>query len=341
MNGMQIEKDIEEMLHTFPFRENMEGKTFLVSGATGLIGSLLVRVLIEAGKELARAPRVIALARDKKKARTLLPGSGCLTIVEADMTLPLPEIPLKADYIIHTASPTASSFLSKNPVETLLTIHNGTAHLLEYARKEGVSGFVFLSSLESYGMSETDSPIGEDFHGYLNPMTSRSSYPVAKMEAECLCHAYWSEYGVPATVARLTQVLGAGVSPSDNRVFAQFARSILERRDIILHTSGESAKPYCYTTDAISAIFHILFKGKPGEAYNIANEATYVSIRELAEFLVKTFAPQIKVTTEIKENMGYAPSTKLRLDTRKLQQLGWQPQVGLEEMFRRLLLSLE
>ena len=111
--------------------------------------------------------------------------------------------------------------------------------------------------------------------------------------------------------------------------------------DIVMHTKGESAKPYCYTTDCASAILTILLKGANGEAYNVANEDTYISIYDMACFLRDNFNPRINVVIEEHPEMGYAPVTKLHLSAKKLIDLGWKPQVGLREMFNRLINSIK
>ncbi|WP_435368759.1 NAD-dependent epimerase/dehydratase family protein, partial [Parabacteroides goldsteinii] len=130
---------------------------------------------------------------------------------------------------------------------------------------------------------------------------------------------------------------GAGVSRQDTRVFAQFAKSVISGQDIVMHTSGESAKPYCYTIDAIIALFYLLLKGEPGKAYNVATPNTYISIYDLAHLLVKKFNKNCHVVIEARDNMGYAPVTKLNLSTEKLEALGWKPFFKLEEMFDRLI----
>ena len=111
--------------------------------------------------------------------------------------------------------------------------------------------------------------------------------------------------------------------------------------DIILHTKGESAKPYCYTTDVVSAILYILLKGKSGESYNVANSDTYISIRGMAEFMIERFNPSVKIIIDEKNNMGYAPVTKLNLSTEKLKSLGWKPQKNLYCMFNNLIQSMK
>ena len=105
----------------------------------------------------------------------------------------------------------------------------------------------------------------------------------------------------------------------------------------MLHTTGELARPYCYTIDAISAILFILLKGNPGEAYNVANEDTYISAKDMAEFVRVNFNPSITVRVELNDNMGYAPVTKLKLSTSKLRSLGWKPKYNLSCIFSRLI----
>lgn len=157
---------------------------------------------------------------------------------------------------------------------------------------------------------------------------------------ECLCASYAKEYGVPVKVARLSQTFGPGVDYEDGRVFAEFARCALEKRDIVLHTEGNTVRTYCYTKDALSGILYILLKGNTGEAYNVTNMDTAVSIREMAELVCKTIgAGEIKVTVDIPEDIcsfGYNPEMVIRLDSGKLMNLGWTPTVGIEEMYTRL-----
>jgi nucleoside-diphosphate-sugar epimerase len=164
---------------------------------------------------------------------------------------------------------------------------------------------------------------------------------MAKRAVENLCCLYAAEYGVPAKVARLTQTTGAGISRDDNRVIAQFARLVAQGQDIVLHTTGESARPYCYLMDCISAILFILLKGNPGESYNVANEETYISARGMAEYLKQHFNPSIQIRVELNGSMGYAPATKQRLSAQKLRNLGWEPEYPLHRIFERLIAYLK
>lgn len=338
MNIIQ-HKDIQDFVVSCPFRELLLNKTILITGATGLIGSNLIHCLLALDCNI----KVVAPIRNLKKAERLFSQSELenIRLLECDIVNYNYDALCDIDYIVHCAAPTASKYFIEHPVETFDVIYSGTKVLLNYARKRQIKGFVYLSSLEVYGEIYDDSkPVCEDSQGYLDIMAVRSSYPMAKRAAENLCCLYAAEYGVPVMVARLTQTTGAGIALDDNRVIAQFARLATYGNDIVLHTTGESARPYCYTTDAVSAILYILFKGQKGNVYNVANENTYISARDMAEFVRVNFNPSIKVRVELKNDMGYAPVTKLNLSTEKLKGLGWLPRYGLYEMFDRLIKSL-
>ena len=253
------------------------------------------------------------------------------------MTQPLFGLGFTIDYIVHCANSTSSKFYVEHPVENINTAYLGTNIVLQFAKDNNVKSMVYLSSLECYGTVDDDKEITEDMMGFITPTDVRSSYSLGKRATECLCHCYAKEYGVPVKMARLTQTFGAGVSLEDNRVFAQFAKSIIKGEDIILHTNGESAKPYCYTIDCICALLYLLMAGENGEAYNVANSETYISIYDMAKFLVDNFNPKCRAKIELNDNMGYAPVTHLNLNTKKLQDLGWKPYYGLKEMYGQLI----
>ena len=332
-------QDIREFANSFLLADEFCGSSFLITGATGLIGSSLIHCLLALDRDI----RIVAPVRNMQKAYAMFEeGTKSIELIDCDFLSFDYNTIGSVDYIVHCAAPTSSKFFVDHPVETFDTIIKGTSVLLKYARNHPVKGFVYLSSLEVYGSISDDSqPITEDIQGYWDPMNVRSSYPVAKRAAENLCCSYAHQYGVPVNVARLTQTTGAGIAKDDNRVIAQFARLAAEGHDIILHTTGEAARPYCYTTDAVSAILYLLLRGKIGEAYNVANEKTYISARGMAEYLKEHFNPAINVRMELNNNMGYAPVTKLCLSAEKLMALGWRPRYGLKEMFERLIQYLK
>lgn len=313
--------------------------SFLVTGASGLIGSLIVKSLAACGK-YGIGITVYAHGRDPEKLqRTVGPESASLHFLAGNIEDGLPADGIHVDYIFHCASPTASDFFCSSPVETMEAICSGTRSVMEYClRSGGVKKVVYLSSCEVYGQFSEKIKITEDCQGYVNPLDVRSSYPIGKRMAECLCRSYWQEYGVPVSVGRLTQTFGAGIPAGDNRVFAQFSRNLIKGTDIVLHTKGESEKPYVYTSDAIRGLFHILLKGECGEAYNIANENTCCSIMEMARLVSSLGSRPVDVVVGTCAGAGkYAPPTHLDMDCTRLRKLGWEPKYGLREMYLRTL----
>ena len=329
-----LQKDINQFASTFGLTSDLKDSTFLVTGATGLIGSILIHCLIELKQNI----RIIAPVRNLKKAKTVLDiNADKVELIECEL-LDFNYNQLSGvDYIVHCAAPTSSRFFVEKPVETFNIIINSTSELLKFAKTNTIKSFVYLSSLEVYGeVANGEDGVTEEQQGYWDPTNIRSSYPIAKRASETLCCLYAKEFNVPVKIARLTQTTGAGISKDDNRVIAQFARLAVNNEDIILHTTGESARPYCYTTDCIAAILYILLKGQNGEAYNVANEDTYISARKMAEFVCDRINPNINVRMELDDKLGYAPASKLRLSTQKLAAIGWKPQYGLFDIFSKL-----
>ena len=338
MTGKLLAEDIDLIARSIPDPEKLRGASVLVTGASGLIGSIAVRSLVAADRLFGLGLTIYALARDRQRLeRAAGPETGTLRFavspVEAD---PLPCPP--ADYVLHCAAPTASDYFCKKPVETAGTILHGTENILKQVLRDGrTKKIVFLSSIEVYGRITEKIRVTEACQGPIDPLNVRSSYPMAKRMAECLCKSYCEEYRVPVVIARLTQTFGPGIAASDNRVFVQFAKSVMTGSDIVLHTDGRSAKPYIYTTDAITALFYLLLRGESGTAYNVANEATFCTVREMAELVSRLGEKPVSVSFDKGKGGIYPPDSFLDLDCSRLRALGWRPEKGLETMYRRLM----
>lgn len=334
MRNRILQEDIESFSLPPELVESLRGSTIIVTGSTGLIGSVLIKCLAA----LHAGIRFILPVRDAVKASRMFEGQQELvTIVETGLNEFFNTASTRCDYIIHCAAPTDGKYMCAHPAETFLLSVDSTHAMLDYTRMHGVRSIVYLSSIEYYGRMDSDTPVAEDREGHIDRRSPRSSYALGKQAAEYLCFCYATEYGTPVKTVRLTQTFGAGIRKDDMRVFAQFARSVVEGRDIVLHTEGLSAKPYCYTTDCVSAIVYALLKGRPGEAYNVATPGTYTSIRELAEMCRDRFNPDVDVIVRPLENAGYAPDTRVNLNPGKLLALGWQPRYTLPEMMSRLI----
>ena len=322
--------------------EELSGSTVLITGATGAIGSMIVRTLYTANNKYGLDIRILAVGRDKEKAM-LLVGTNGTEFLEQDIRNPL-AVPGIVDFIFHCAAVTKSSEMAANPVDVIETSVKGTNNILELAREKCVKSMVFLSSMEVYGITDpAKSFITEDDLGYIDLNKTRSCYPESKRMCECMCSCWSVQYGVPVKTARLAQTFGAGTPNYDSRIFAQFARSAIAGEDIILHTEGNSRGNYCYLSDTVRGLFLLLLKGKNGETYNIANPAVSMTIREMAELVADRVCIEKASVIMDKpadiEKRGYAPDTTMRLSAAKIEKLGWKPEYGLEEMYRRMILD--
>ena len=333
-----LEDDLKYIAnYNLPY-EYLKEHTVFVTGATGLIGSSLVRSLLAIG-----GIKVIAFVRNIEKAKGIFPNDENLLYVVGDVTKPI-VCNNHVDYLFHCASITTSKLMIENPVETLLTSIEGTKNILDLARAKNVKSMVYISSMEMYGtFNNLNHEVTEDDLGYINPLKVRSNYPESKRICENMCIAYMTEYKVPVRIARLAQTFGAGILPNENRVFAQFARSAINGQDIVLHTKGLSEGNYCYTSDCMTGLLTILLKGENGEAYNISNPASHTTIVNMANMVANKIADgKIKVIFDIPkiDTFGYATDTKMKLNSDKLQSLGWIPQIGLEESYRRMITDM-
>ncbi|WP_088188560.1 NAD(P)-dependent oxidoreductase [Desulfosporosinus sp. FKA] len=316
--------------------DELKNSSVLITGATGLIGGMLIRALNHANATYKFNIRLIACGRDKAKFDAL--GISNAEFISADIRdFHIFSSLERVDYIFHCAAITKSADMVEKPVDVMTTSVDGTRNMLEFARKKGCKSFIYLSSMEVYGQN-LDGEVTEQDLGNIDLSNSRSCYPESKRFCEMLCVSFAKQYGLNIKIARLAQTFGAATPKDDTRVFAQFARSAINGENIVLHTEGKSRGNYCYTADAVCGLFTLLLKGNNCEAYNISNPETSMTIREMAELVASTLGNgKSKVVVDIpKENLGYAPTVEHKLNIDKITALGWQPKYGLKEMYLRL-----
>lgn len=340
MNKIRKE-DVEQIVAAMPYEE-CEGKVFLITGATGFLGSYMVDTLMMLKKNKKIIKCVIhLLCRNKEKAEKKFSE----WISDEDFNLITQSVEDKIhikgniDFIIHAASCSQTRMFSDRPVDLLSANVIGTYNLLQLAKEKNTKSFLFFSSGSVYGES-SDNILFEERTYNINYLNMRNSYASGKRMGEMLCKAFWKQYAVPTKCVRISHTYGPGIDIDDGHVYSDFAKSIFNNSNLIIKGDGTDSRPFCYVTDAIRAFWILLFDGVDGEVYNMANTKETLSIRELADILAyHVFADR---NLEVIQNRNLVKDKEKRfVNIDKLRKLGWNPAVSIEEGFKRLIASLE
>lgn len=326
-------QDVHLVTKQIPNLENLFGSSILITGATGMICSAVAEVLFFLNKEKSANMQIILAGRNKERMKErfyCFEEGKDYTFFQYDATSSTP-INIKADYIIHGASNADPGKFAKEPVETMLSNFIGLNTLLRSATNNNTKRLLYISSSEVYGKKEEQRPYREDDYGFVDILNPRAAYPSSKRAAETLCSAYSAQYGLDTVIVRPGHIYGPTITNSDSRASAQFTRKAKTGENIIMKSAGSQLRSYCYTLDCASAIFTVLINGKKGEAYNISNSNSIVTIREMAEALAK--AGNVNIVFENPsdaEQKSYNLMDNSSLESKKLEKLGWKPIFNLK-----------
>lgn len=333
--------DLKTALNSIVDISKVYHKSVLITGATGLIGSFAADMLLYANRTENAGIKIYLLARDEKRLRERFASSvkeSCLHFIIQDIVNPL-ELTVPVDYMIHAAGDGFPAAFREHPVETMTPALFGTYQLLQYARKYAPQKFIYISSGEIYGKSVgTEHVFAEKESGYLDSMSVRACYPMAKRCAETLCVSFGEQYHIPVVVVRPSHIYGVCTSIHDNRATVQFLNAAAAGEDIIMHSDGRQMRSYTYVADCVSGIFTAMLNGTSGEAYNIANTASRVTIAEFAGILADEAGVDciVKAPDE-KERREHTPIEYAVLDASKLEQLGWRGKYSIDEGISNML----
>ena len=334
-NNSLYREDVEKALEKIPGLAQLDNKTIFISGATGMVGSCLVDMLMAYSRHDSPIS-VIALARNEDKLRERFAPYLCADnffYVIGDIGEKVPALQSRPDIIIHAASNSHPVAYAEDPVGTIKTNVFGLDNLLQYAVQAKVERVLFLSSVEVYGENTTGRErFAEKDFGYIDCNTLRAGYPESKRVGEALCQAYRVKNSVDVVTARLSRLYGPTMQMDDSKVICQFIKKAVDKQDIVLKSSGQAVYSYTYIVDAVAALLTILTQGAAGEVYNIADRQSEISILELAELAAQTAGSKIvHEKPDVTESVGYSNIKSSMMDAGKLEKLGWNALTPLKQ----------
>ena len=331
----------------------LNGKTLLITGGTGMIGKWMIDHLLERVE-----CKVVLLGRSKEKARQRFAEmhwkDGRLMFVQWDPSHPTPllcsgagETPpplndVSVDYVIHLASNTHPVAYATDPVSTIVMNVNAAKELLDLAVAKKVKRFVYASSVEIYGQNRGDcEKFSEGYCGYINCNTLRAGYPESKRCGEALCQAYIKQYGLDVVIPRIARVYGPTLLKDDTKALSQFIHNALEGKNIILKSEGKQHFSYLHVSDAVSGILTVMLKGKCGEAYNLADVRSDITLRDMASLVAEQCGCQVVFDIpDASESAGFSPVAVARMDSRRANEIGWVAHydifTGIRESIRQM-----
>lgn len=327
-------KNISEKL--CGINENKE-TCILVSGASGMIGTVIIDILLSMNSMYGYRYKLYGLGRDLNRAKDMFADyekRDDFKFVECDINRGIQDIG-DVNYVIHAASNTHPIDYSLDPIGTISSNVIGTSNLLEYAVQHNCNRFVFLSSVEVYGENRGDTEkFNEKYCGYIDCNTLRAGYPESKRTGEALCQAYGKKYGLDFVIPRLCRVYGPTMSLGDSKAVAQFIKNAANKQDIILKSEGRQYYSYIDVFQAAYSILYIMFKGENKNAYNISSDCGNWYMRDVAKMAANTVGKRVVFDLpNEKEKLGFSTATKAVLDNEKLKKLGWSEILDCKEVF--------
>lgn len=306
-------------------------KKVLITGATGMIGSCLVDCYIKYNRTNDIKYKIVCNSRNIKKLEnrfSYLRSDDNVSFIEGDVSFI--SSTEKYDFIFHTASNADPISHTQSPKNTILPNILGTYNLLQNFTNEN-SIFIYFSTMEVYGESIDQNYINtENSYGLIDFNQFRSSYAISKQCSEILCKISPTE-NVKKLVIRPSYVYGPTMRLNDSRAVSEFIVKASRSEDILLKSSGQTARSHCFIMDLMSGVFFLIDKGISGESYNITSVDSDAKILEFAKLcsLYSNSQLSYKEPTE-EERKGYGLLKNLFMSNHKITSLGWNSEYSLD-----------
>lgn len=334
-----IDEDLEQIINENDELTDLYGKSVMITGASGMIGSYFLYTLVKLNEDYDANITIIPVVRNLEKLNPQILSKKYIAPIIQDIIEKI-YYDGDVDYIIHTASPASPELMNEYPVETNFANTLGTANMLMFAKEHNTKKFLFTSSREVYGQPISGKKyFNEDDVGIINQLIPRNAYSESKKAAENMCLGFKKEYGLDTKIVRLAHTYGPGININHGMVHVEFLKNLLDGEDIVLKSEGSSVRTYTYISDSISAMFKVILKGTD-IVYNISNENNEVSIKDLANIMINIdSSKELEMVFDIKDedkDYSYSSFKFCLLSSEKIQnELNWEPKYSVAEGFKR------
>ena len=305
----------------------------LVAGGGGFIGSHMVDALLERGDTVTIVDNFVT---GRRANITHLDGHPGVTVVEHDVTMPLPSSVTDGRYdtVLDLASPASPVDFATMPLEILAVGSTGTSNLLDLAVAQHAR-FFLSSTSEVYG-DPLVHPQPETYLGNVSCIGPRSCYDEAKRFSEAITMAYHRWHGLDVRIARIFNPYGERMRPDDGRVVNTFIVQALRGEAITLHGDGTQTRSFVHVSDEVRGLLAVLDGHLTGPV-NVGNPDEF-TMRELAEHVIElTGSTSPIITVPLPTEREGDPLQRQPDITLINETYGWQPTVPLRDGLARMI----
>lgn len=297
--------------------EGLDGASLLITGGTGFLGSWICETISYLNEECGKGIQLHIVARGSERFTANLghlAGKPYMDFIRSDVRN-FAEMPKDVNFVMHAAANPDFRFHSSHPIETMTTIAEGTAAVLQAAdRATNLRMFLNISSSAVYGgQPEGVARLSESFGGIPLVAASKSPYAEAKRYAEALCASARSEARMPVATVRPFTFLGPFQGLCAPWALNNFMNDALRKRPIRILSDGRTVRGYMYGADAAIWILAIMLGAKSGQVYNVGS-SDGIPLADLAQKVALNAVPKPDVVLNASLT-GVVPSSILVPDT--------------------------
>lgn len=303
----------------------------VVAGGGGFIGSHLCDALLARGDEVVAIDNFVS---GRRANVAHLDDHPRFTLVEHDVTEPLPDLDGRVDAVLDLASPASPVDFLRIPLEILAVGSTGTRNLLDLARQDDAV-FFLASTSEVYG-DPLVHPQPESYWGNVSSIGPRSCYDEAKRFSEALTVAYQRTHGSDVRIVRIFNTYGERMRPDDGRVVTNFVVQALQGRPLTVFGDGSQTRSFVHVADEVRGLLAVL-DGHVTSPVNVGNPAEFTML-QLAELVIEVTGSGSTITTEpLPAERDGDPMQRCPDITLIREELGWTPNISLRDGLRRMI----